>query len=216
MSINKPAIIYLIKCKDPNKNISYVGSTCHYKNRIATHRSDFKNSNRPLYKSMRENGGLDNFTINVLSVIPNWTDPKQYREVEKTFMKTLKPTMNKNIPNRTCREYQQANPEKCREYCKRYKKKNPEKCRLIVKTWQEQNKEKVTFNSKKHYNKNKTLIDARANKKIGCICGCISNYSHVRFGVHRHSKKHNTLAIKNIQLTKSKLKHNSLNINTLL
>lgn len=215
-SQNKPAIIYLISCRDATKNISYIGSTCNYKCRIATHRSDYRNSQRPLYKAMRANGGLDNFTVKVLSVIPNWTNAKQYREVEKSFIKTLKPTMNKNIPNRTCREYQKQHPEKVRQYCKTYRDKYPEKYKSSVKRWQEKNKEKIAIRSKQHYRKNKTIIDARANQKIGCICGCINNYSHIRFGVHRHSKKHNTLANQNLQLAKSKLKSHPDNINPLL
>ena len=212
----KPAIIYLIKCKDPNIPVSYVGSTLDYKARISVHKTDFKTSNRPLYIAMRMNGGLDNFQSSILSVIPNWTSATQYREVERSFINILKPTMNKNVPNRTCREYQKQHPHLQKIYNATYKAKYPERIRKSIKNWQMKNKEKVLETAKKHYQKNRTLINALANQKIGCICGCISNYSHIKYGKHQHSKKHNMYANKNLQDTKDSLKSNPLNINPLL
>ena len=214
-SSQTPAVIYIIKCKDATKNISYVGSTLNYKARIRTHKNDFINSNRKLYKEMRQNGGLDNFQSSILCVIPRWTNASEYREVEKSFIKELKPTCNKNIPNRTCKSWQKSHPERQRIYNERYKMKYPEKVKQCIKRWSEKNRVISNEKAKVFYKKNRTLICAKMNKKIGCICGCVSNYSHIRYGTHRHNKKHNTLSVLNIQNAKSKLKSNSLNINVL-
>ena len=133
MSSNQtPAIIYIIKCKDATKKISYIGSTLNYKSRMNTHKNDFINSNRTLYKEMRDNGGLDNFESSILCVIPRWTNASEYREVEKSFIKELKPTCNKNVPNRTCKSWQKLHPERQRIYNDRYKKNTLKKLNNVL------------------------------------------------------------------------------------
>lgn len=211
--LNPPAVIYHIKCKTETVLDSYIGVTLGFKSRMNKHRYDSIHSDRKLYKSIKNNGGWDNWDKSVLAVVPNWTNKKQYREIEKSFICLYKPNCNKNIPNRTCKEYQKANPEKMKQYNLKYAKNNKDKIRIVGRLWQQKNKVKVNESSIKWYRKHKQEINNKMNYKTGCLCGCKVNYSHLKYGIHKTSKVHHKMSLLNIQNSKLNLKHNDLNIN---
>ena len=64
----QPAIIYTIRCKDPNVPLLYVGATFNFRNRKYNHKSRCNNGkskihNLKVYKMIRDNGGWDNFVM---------------------------------------------------------------------------------------------------------------------------------------------------------
>lgn len=57
---------YKISCKNPDVSKCYIGKTINIKSRIATHKTKSKISELPLYVFIRNNGGFENFKIEIL------------------------------------------------------------------------------------------------------------------------------------------------------
>lgn len=57
---------YKISCKNPDVAKCYIGKTINIKSRIATHKTKSKISELPLYVFIRNNGGFENFKIEIL------------------------------------------------------------------------------------------------------------------------------------------------------
>ena len=100
MTNKKPAIVYIIKCKNPNVKGCYVGSTLNFQTRKYSHTNCAIHSKKPLYEYIRMNGGFNNFKMVPLAFVVNWTNSSEYREIEKKFIEMYKPFYNKNVPNR--------------------------------------------------------------------------------------------------------------------
>jgi len=107
------AVIYWIKCIDPNIPDEYIGSTTNFKGRTNTHKSDCTNEkskkyNLYVYKFIRENGGWENW-----SLIPNEEYPcenvNQALIRERYWVETLQAELNKQIPSRNKKEYCEIN-----------------------------------------------------------------------------------------------------------
>lgn len=213
-SINtKPAFIYQLVCKNSNIKDTYIGSTLDLKRRLYHHKYLCKNSNQKLYKTINENGGFTNWRCVVLSIITKWNTKNDYKFIEKTYIQNIKPSCNKNIPTRTISQYQKDNKDKLRIYNKNYVKNNKDKIDKINLKWREKNREKISEKTMIWYNKNKYKIKIRNNRKTNCICGCISNFHNIKYGHHRHSKKHHNNLLNTIKQAKQNLKYNPLNIN---
>jgi len=101
MNKYKNTIIYKIFSEKSPENI-YIGHTSLSLNqRFAIHRYECKvNDSKLLFKYIRENGGFDEFKIEVLEkcICEN---VRQARLRERDYILLLKPTLNKNIPLRT-------------------------------------------------------------------------------------------------------------------
>ena len=80
----------------------YIGSTTNLKNRNYAHKTKCNNPNdkeynKPLYKFIRDNGGLDNFIM--VELVSEEVETKQEAlELERTYINLLKPTLNKCRP----------------------------------------------------------------------------------------------------------------------
>ena len=89
--------MYLYKIKCLTTNDFYIGSTCNFKRRTYEHRTRFKcntrNNNDKLYDFMRINGGLDNFTFEILFTFDNITK-KELLIKEDKLITDLIPTLN--------------------------------------------------------------------------------------------------------------------------
>jgi hypothetical protein len=90
--------IYKISCKDPNVKDVYIGSTTHLKSRLTTHKTTIVNPNNPhskfkLYNVMRENGGWDNWKVDVLEELNN-VAKIDARKREEEWSKQLNATLN--------------------------------------------------------------------------------------------------------------------------
>lgn len=94
--------IYKLYCKDKNIKPFYIGSTKNIKKRIEYHNISSRYSkddkyHRKMYKYIRENGGFQNWTFEILK-IQNITNTKVQRLIERMYFKKLNPTLNVNSP----------------------------------------------------------------------------------------------------------------------
>ena len=61
-----PFYFYKISCREKDNKSFYIGKTKNYAIRYSTHKSYAKHSNIKLYQYIREHGGFENFTIEVI------------------------------------------------------------------------------------------------------------------------------------------------------
>lgn len=119
-------LIYKIVCNDPNVKDMYVGSTTNFNERKRLHRNHCTNENTPkysrnLYKTIRQNGGFENWSMVLIEKYP-CTDKHELEARERHFIEALKPTLNCYIPTRTHEE--RYDPEEKKDYDKIYREKN--------------------------------------------------------------------------------------------
>ncbi len=178
-------LIYKLCCKDANITDIYVGSTLSFRHRKSSHKSCCNNEknfkyNFDLYKFIRENGGFSNWDMILIEYYK--CDTKlELEKREREVIENLKPSLNRSIPTRTKKEYQekydQDNKEKRKEYYEQYYENNKEQISEKNKEWYENNKEK-------------------RKEKITCECGAVITKQH--FIRHTKSIKHNGyIALKN-------------------
>ena len=204
MPIYENSVIYKIKHNEDYDDTNiYVGSTSNFKNRKYQHKTDCNNEkhkiyNLQVYQIIRDNGGWYNWVMIPIEEYP-CNSKKELEIRERYHIDILRPTLNKNIPNRTQKEYQNANKEKIQEYFKKYRENNKEriierdkKYRNDNKEKKQQyriaNKEKIAETDKKKYEANKEKIAERAKEKVICeYCGCEFNKSSLK--KHQKTKK---------------------------
>jgi len=183
------SVIYKICCKDPTIEDIYVGSTTNFIKRKAQHKKccnkeNDKSYRQYIYQFIRDNGGFDNWDMILIKEYS--TDNKRNLEMEeRRIIDELKPTLNKNIPTRTAKEYRQDNKERIsergkkwiennKEYYKETKKHYRENNKEKLKEYRENNKEKLKENNKEWYKKNKEKLIEKRKEKITCDkCGSI-------------------------------------------
>ena len=152
------SIIYKIFCRDVSITDCYVGSTTNLSRRKPAHKTRCNNKrgkhdNLNVYQVIRGHGGWENFSVIVVEDFP--CDSKnQLHTRERFHIEDLHATLNKCIPTRTQKEYQQTNSEKIKEYYTEYKKENPEKIKERDKAYQKENAEHIR-SRKKAYNSEK-------------------------------------------------------------
>ena len=120
MPLYENSIIYKLVHKNDqdNENI-YVGSTTNFRGRKREHKRSCneekkKEYNYKVYQFIRENGGWDEWEMVAIETYP--CENKREIEIRERFhIETLKPKLNKNIPTRTQKEYQQDNNDKLLE-----------------------------------------------------------------------------------------------------
>ena len=176
--MNKTGYIYSLTCNNPN--LIYYGSTINQLNeRLSKHKYDFKNNNCVSSKILFEWG---NVKINMIEEI-EFEDKKELLDRESYYIKNLK-CVNKEIPNRSKKEYYCDNRKKILTHCKEYYGKNKEKIKKREKKYYEKNKEK----KKQYFIDNKEKINEKKKKKITCDCGSEVRTSDI--SKHKKSQKH--------------------------
>ena len=140
-------LIYKLCCKDTNITDIYIGSTTSFNRRKTHHKSSCNNEknkdyNYNVYKFIRENGGFSNWNMVLIEYYPCETKLELIKR-EREVIENLKPSLNKQIPTRTNKQYRQDNKEKRLEQKKEY------------------------------YENNKDKILEKAKEKITCECGAI-------------------------------------------
>ena len=187
--------IYVLKSKDTKILDCYIGSTKDLEKRKIQHFYSCRhNSNRKLYNFINNNGGYNNWYIEVIKNIQNITRQDLKKE-EKEFILKYKPTLNKNIPLQTNKEWRSKNKDRLRKnqtrfnylYKHEYNKKRLENYR--------KKRDIINLCSKAYYHKNKKKINEKLNTKINCICG--SSVSKAFFKEHckRHVHKNKMINI---------------------
>ena len=116
--------IYKLCCRDENIKEIYVGSTMNYISRLHSHRHisktlENKNSKSKLYTFIRQNGGFDNWKLEIIeSTSVNTLN--ELKSIERKYIEELKPDLNTNLPTRSNEEYYQNNREYFIEKMKKY------------------------------------------------------------------------------------------------
>ena len=185
-------IIYKIVCDNLNITDIYVGATTDMIRRKAGHKKCCNNPNNKhynfkIYQSMRKNGGFNNWKMLEVEKYP-CNNKAESAVRERYWLEFLSANLNKLIPSRTQKEYNNDHKEQISEREKIYREANQEKIKDYMKEHYELNKETIINKSKEYNNINKDKIRERASIKYDCICG--GKYTHEKKLRHNSSKKH--------------------------
>jgi hypothetical protein len=146
--------------------------------------------------------GVDNCVIILMENCPcNTIDELHSREA--FHIKSMK-CVNKHIPLRTKKEYNEDNKENIKKNKERYWQENREYfCELqrqyykdnidYFHKYNEDNKEIISKKAKQNYDENREKILEKMKKTIVCDCGKEINFSHQ--ARHLRSKLHNKLIL---------------------
>ena len=165
-------IIYKIYCKDKNIKEVYIGSTTNFTQRKWGHKTKCTNPkdrhhNQYKYKFIRENGGWDNWIMEILEKV-NCKDKKEQLFNERKWFDKFNTTLNSDIPNRSNKEWRKDNRDRINKNKREYYQKNKHK-------------------RKEYYEKNKEDINKRRYEKVECECGFVSMKQNLK----RHQNSRN-------------------------
>jgi hypothetical protein len=166
-------VIYKIVCIDLAVVFTYVGMTTDFINRKSNHKTKCNNINNPrhnlkVYRTIRENGGWDNWTMLQIEAYP-CNSSLEARLKEREWYEKLNATMNNNIPLRSDEErkaytkqyqasYKVLHKDKIAEQAKVYYENNKEKIINYQSEYNETHKEKINKRKKAYYEKNKNKV----------------------------------------------------------
>ena len=125
------AVIYRIKCLDESIKECYIGSTMNFKERMRLHKhscnnENSKNYNQPLYKFIRENGGIGAWTMTIIDSLTT-IDKNEILKFERRYVEEQEFRLNKQLPSRTKKEYSIDNKEKLNKISRQYNQDHKEK-----------------------------------------------------------------------------------------
>jgi len=144
-------IIYRIVCNDLSVKEVYVGHTTNFSSRKRGHKIDCcnenrKNHNSKIYKTIRENGGFDNWSMIEIEKFP-CNDVNEATARERFWYERSNSSLNTYVPNRSEKErkkqYREENAEQLKEKSKIYYEENADKIKEYNKQYHEQNKEQI-------------------------------------------------------------------------
>jgi len=207
-------IFYKIVCLDNSVELCYVGSTADFNKRRNTHKSDCYNQdkanyNSKIYKTIRENGGWDNFKMIQLGTREQ-LNKRQAEQVEEDYRIDLKANMNSHRcyiteeqKKENMKKYYEENKDKILEQKQKYIEENKDKILKYQQKYNEENKDKILKYQQKYNEENKDKIKERQNKyneenkdkikeqkkeKVKCECGC--DVLKRELLKHQKTKKH--------------------------
>jgi len=145
-------IIYKIVCKNLDITDTYIGHTTNLIKRRCGHKTTInnikdKNYNLKVYQYIRENGGWDNFDMIQIEQY-SCKNVNEARAKEREYIEFLKPTLNKDIPNRTNKEYRKDNEEHLKKKKKEYREKKKKKIAEKKKEYKKIKKKKIKKKNK--------------------------------------------------------------------
>jgi hypothetical protein len=175
--------IYKLRANNPEITDFYIGSSVSLWGRYLLHKkacNDLNNENS-LYVFIRANGGIENWTCELLAQC----ERQLQRKTEQEWIDKLKPTLNTRrsytdkeqakevrkkhdaenaeIISQKKKEWRQ-NPEvkeREKQQAKEWRENNPEKRLELQREWTEKNREKVNADANARYHKNKEKISVR-------------------------------------------------------
>jgi len=211
-------VIYKICCKDPTVTYEYYGHTTNETKRKQAHKGGCNNENnfhynQLVYKTMRENGGWENWDFIVIENYP-CENVNEARLRERYWIELKQSQLNVNIPTRTREEYKRNNRKQIREqgrqyyykniedfvqyreehkdqikeYQVKYREEHKDQISQQKKQYREENVEQVRERKKRYYEQNKEKISLKDKQRIICECGCEIN--RIESSRHRKSQKH--------------------------
>jgi len=159
---------YVIECLDPNILDKYVGHSCDFEHRKATHKSACNNPkdktyNLKVYQFIREHGGWKNWTVKVIEEYP-CEDEVEATLREQHWFKQISATLNSNVPARTMADYYQEHRDSILDYKKKWQQENRTAIVEQKKIYYQANKVRFAEKNKKYHQENKAAI-AEKNKK---------------------------------------------------
>jgi len=181
-------IIYKIICDDLPEFI-YVGSTTDFRKRKCKHKTDCNNEtgqnyNLKLYKTIRENGGFENWKMIEIERFTECIDGNSARKREQYFMDEFKSNLNTYKAFQTEEQLKTYNQAYQKQYCI----DNVEQKKEYAKQYYIENKEHKKEHDKQYYIENAEKIKKRISQTFTCECGSvcqIGNKTH-----HLKTKKH--------------------------
>jgi hypothetical protein len=195
----------------------YIGSTNNLKNRQNSHKYRCTNENSEgynlkLYKTIRENGGWECFTFELIKQFDNLTKQEAF-VIEQIYIEEFgNMNMKKSYisreeqleqNNQRAKQYSLNNQDKIKERQQQYRLNNRDKILEQKKKYRLDNRDKIAEHHKQYYLNNQDKILERQKqyslnnldkikewqtKKITCECGCETTRGHL--ARHRKSKIH--------------------------
>lgn len=191
--------IYAIRAVG-DEAIIYIGYTTDFYKRKITHRSACKcesnvGYNSPIYKYIRENGGIDKYEFIVLEESNDDIRFKENEYTEKYGLDNLLNALGGNTglsAKEYRKNYYKERRDKYNVYQAEWREKNNEKYKsysgkykVYQAEWREKNKDKLT--EQRQANKEET--NKKHKEKFNCeICG--GSYTYANKGTHLKTKKH--------------------------
>jgi len=175
----KNAKIYKI-VDNTNGNV-YIGSTCKKLcQRLVQHRANYKRYQiqNGRFTSSFEILKNNDYDIVLLENYP-CNNKEELRQKEREYIEKFK-CVNKNIPNRTQKEYKMDNKNKILEKHKNYYQENKDKLLADNKKYHKDNKEKIRERKKDYREKNIEKIKKRLQENICCECGYVCKRDSMR------------------------------------
>ena len=150
----KSFLIYEIHCKNPDIKDLYVGSTTNLKQRLKSHKTCVNNPTNPhynfkLYKTIRDNGGWDNWEAKEIEKLENVSKIEaRIREEEVSKMLGAKLNMCKAYrSSEQAKAYYDKGSEWYKANHERAKKRYKDMCKKIVDLEKENNELKEQLES---------------------------------------------------------------------
>jgi hypothetical protein len=179
-------VFYKIYCNDTNVNDIYVGHTVNFVQRKDSHRGacikeNNANHNFKVYKCIRDNGGWDNWTMDMIG-FQKCHNLLEAKTIEQQYYETLHATLNSIEPLPKLRPRPSLMPKEEKGKLENIKRKyNCEKCNFKCSKQSNFNKHLLTVKHKKM-----TAYDIKNQKKSPSHdCKCGKSYTY-RQGLNRH------------------------------
>jgi hypothetical protein len=166
----------------------YVGSTANFYSRKKDHKRDCnsekrKHYNLKIYKTIRENGGWDEFKMIQIGTRENITK-REAEQIEEEYRLELKATMNTNRAFTTPEQMKEDYKERCKEY----KQTNKDLILEYQKDYRQTNKDLILEYQKDYRQTNKEKISEQKKERIICECKCEIRRDNL--SRHEKTKKH--------------------------
>jgi hypothetical protein len=164
-------VIYKLVCNDLSIEESYVGHTTNFTQRKACHKTRCHNEkgeyyNSKIYKTMRENGGWDNYSMIEIEKYP-CRDENEATARERHWFEILNSGLNTNVPNRSDQEYQ-----------RQHYIDNKEEIAIYNRQYKADNKEEILIKQRQYNEDHKDEIATRRKQTFTCECGEIGTVHH--------------------------------------
>jgi len=183
-------VIYKIEHNE-NKELLYVGHTTQYTRRKAYHKSQVDQSDRKIYKMIRENGGWDSFEMKPImeysceNKVQACIQEEKSRVELQANMNAISCIYNEKLQKENRAKYRQVHLEERHEKAKEYYQEHKEERKAYRKSIKEEQKEY----KKKWYAENKAKINELRYQKYKCECGCeiskTNKSQHEKMKVHK-------------------------------
>jgi len=200
-------VFYKIVNVNADVDLCYVGSTANWKQRQKDHKyrcncETDRKYNYKLYKTIRENGGWDEFKMveigrgEQLTLREAQQKEEEYRVKIKANMNMIRCFVSNEDRIEKQRlysigrssQYYHANKELLKEKSKIWREENNEVLLAKKKDYYQANRELIISRQSEYYSKNIDKINTYRKEIITCECGC--EILRGSLHLHRKSKKH--------------------------